>query len=206
MLSLSTRCSETQKHNFCCIVIQDVCHINDIKLIWANWWIDMFLDYDTFCGRFWRLCQVSWYSYLMYHHYPQIQKIKLEEEQKIQNVDKKFSFLVFDNGSIYSQWTSIDNFRVSQRQHFTSLCCIEWYIRLDGSSYHKTELVHENYVIDSIFLNPANTMRSTVTVTASRGRLPIWLGILINGRIATDINRLDFRLDLNREPFYIYIY
>lgn len=48
--------------------------------------------------------------------------------------------------------------------------------------------MHENNVIESIYLNPTNNMRGTFTVTASRGWLPIRTGILINGRIVTDIN------------------
>ena len=46
--------------------------------------------------------------------------------------------------------------------------------------------MHENNVIESIYLNPTNNMRGTFTVTASRGWLPIRTGILINGRIVTD--------------------
>ena len=41
-----------------------------------------------------------------------------------------------------------------------------WTVRMYGNSYHTTELVHDNNVINSIHLNPANNIDGTVTGTA----------------------------------------
>ena len=41
-----------------------------------------------------------------------------------------------------------------------------WTIRLGGNNYHVTELLHDNNVINSIYLNPASNIDGTVTGTA----------------------------------------
>ena len=41
-----------------------------------------------------------------------------------------------------------------------------WTVRMNGNNYHTTELVHDNNVINSIYLNPNSAMDGTVTGTA----------------------------------------
>ena len=41
-----------------------------------------------------------------------------------------------------------------------------WTVRMNGNRYHTTELLHDNNVINSIYLNPFNTIDGTVTGTA----------------------------------------
>ena len=41
-----------------------------------------------------------------------------------------------------------------------------WTIRLNTNRYHTTELLHDNNVINSIYLNPASNIDGTVTGTA----------------------------------------
>ncbi|XP_022293748.2 uncharacterized protein LOC111104206 [Crassostrea virginica] len=66
-----------------------------------------------------------------------------------------------------------------------------WTIRLDGNNYHTTELLHDNNVINSIYLNPNNAIGGTATGTAvvhvNQGEdVLIRTGNLSNGRIVSD--------------------
>ena len=68
-----------------------------------------------------------------------------------------------------------------------------WIIRLDGTNYHTTEILHDNNVINSIYFDPQSRMAGTVTGTAvvhvNQGEdVLIRTGTLSNGRIVSDTN------------------
>ena len=68
-----------------------------------------------------------------------------------------------------------------------------WIIRLGRTNYHTTELLHDNNVINSIYLDPQSRMDGTATGTAvvhvNQGEdVLIRTGALSNGRIDSDTN------------------
>ena len=69
-----------------------------------------------------------------------------------------------------------------------------WTIRLDGNNYHTTELLHDNNVINSIYLNPNNvsggtTATGTAVVHVNQGEdVLIRTGDISNGGILSDTN------------------
>ena len=69
-----------------------------------------------------------------------------------------------------------------------------WTIRLDGNNYHTTELLHDNNVINSIYLNPNNaiggtTATGTAVVHVKQGEdVLVRTGNISNGRIFSDTN------------------
>ena len=68
-----------------------------------------------------------------------------------------------------------------------------WIIRLGRTNYHTTELLHDNNVINSIYLDPQNRIDGTVTGTAlvhvNQGEdVLIRTGALSHGQIDSDTN------------------
>ena len=68
-----------------------------------------------------------------------------------------------------------------------------WTVRMALDHYHTTELVHDNNVINSIYLNPGGTIQGTVTGTAvvhvNQGEdVLIRTGTLSNSDILSDSN------------------
>ena len=75
----------------------------------------------------------------------------------------------------------------------TGLYVFTWTIRLWGNSYHTSELLVDNNVVNTIYLNPSNQIDGSVTGTAV---------VLVNQgdvlvRTGSDFNNGDIKSDTN---------